>query len=237
MRGDVGSQGTAEGGGRGAGEQYKDGRLKTRVTEGGIKGIQRRQRQRQRRREVGDEWMTSQCAEKATEQGGSTMRAVVELRRAQKKAPSELERRRWIWRQRKRPRLQGRRGGGRLLTATAGESEGSGAEDKQGGAVARGSATSNVTYMSANKAGARGRRGEISGVTERVAGLRKNTEANSSGLGGKGGRLHAYGVARNPSIVRGEGGGHKDYIVAGKPGGTAREWEGGLSCRRASIPL
>ena len=106
---------------------------------------------------------------------------------------------------------------GRPLTATAGESDGSGAEDDPRDAAARGGATANVTSAAANKAGAGGRHGAKHRERERVAVRWENTASKLSGVGGEEGVHEVYEVTGEPSDVRGEGGGRKSYRVAEYP--------------------
>ena len=74
-----------------------------------------------------------------------------------------------------------------MLTATAGEPAGSGAEDGPGGAAAGGSATANGTSAATNEVGAGGRHGVVSGVRERVAIPRRHQASEYSQVGGRGG--------------------------------------------------
>ena len=103
------------------------------------------------------------------------------------------------------------------LTAMAGESEGSGAEDKPGGEAANRGAPSDATSKDADAAGAGGRHESGKMESERVAGRQENLSGESSGVrDGEGGPE----TSRGPKTL----------------GGIAREWEGESSHRGALTP-
>ena len=99
----------------------------------------------------------------------------------------------------------GLREASRLLTEMAGKSAESGAEDEPGSTATGRGATADVTSAAANKAGGGGRHGARSGVRERVSGRREKPVRESSVVGGEGGGRKAYIVDRDPSGVRGGG--------------------------------
>ena len=125
---------------------------------------------------------------------------------------------------------------GRPFLETAKATEESGADGKQGGAVAGRSAAADATSAAANKAGAGGRHGARTWARERVAGRQENPSCKSSGVGGGGEGREANGVASEPSGVRVDEEYREAYRVAENPGGDHQGVEGELSCRRALTP-
>ena len=119
-------------------------------------------------------------------------------------------------------------GAGRPLTATAGDTEERGADGRPWGAAAGMGDTGQATSAAANKAGAGGRHGEKTATRERVASRRENLAGNSYGVGGVGEGREAYGVATEPSQVRGDRGGREAYGVMENPGGDHQGVGGGV---------
>ena len=91
---------------------------------------------------------------------------------------------------------------GRPLTATAGESEGSGAEDESWGEVADGGATTDVTSGDTDAAGEGGRHRAGRGERAKVVGRRENPSVESSWVVNREGGHEALGVGESPGEDR-----------------------------------
>ena len=91
-----------------------------------------------------------------------------------------------------------------MRMATAWDTHESGAGEQTGVVTAVGRKTGKATYAAADETGEGGCHGARHGVRDRAAVRQENLAGKSSGVGGKEGGCKAYGVAGEPSGVRGK---------------------------------
>ena len=99
--------------------------------------------------------------------------------------------------------------GGRPLMTTMGDTGEIGVDGIPRSAAAGRGDTGKATSAAADKTGAGGRHGPKTAARERVAGQRENPAGESYEVGGGGEGHNGNGVPRDPSGVRGDGGGHE----------------------------